>query len=210
VRVLRIGEFSTELCGGTHTQRAGDIGLFKIVSETGVAAGVRRVEAVTGEAAISWMEQADQLLRNLCASARTSRDALEERLQQMLERGRAVEKELERLKGKLASAAGSDLSAQAVEINGVKLLATRLEDGDPKALRDLVDQIKNKLGSAAIVLALVKDDKVSLAAGVTKDLTGKLSAVDLVNAVAAPLGGKGGGRPDFDGVAEWVRGKISG
>ncbi|HLF95835.1 MAG TPA: DHHA1 domain-containing protein, partial [Methylococcaceae bacterium] len=183
-----------------------------------------RVEAVTGAAAIQWVEETDQLLRSLCASARTSRDSLEERLLQMLDKARAAEKELERLKARLASAAGSDLSAQAVDINGVKVLATQLSDGDPKALRDLVDQLKNKLGSGAVVLALAKDDKVSLAAGVTKDLTARLSAVDLVNAVATPLGGKGGGRPDFaqagagnsaglpaalDGVAEWVRQKVA-
>ncbi|BBL70632.1 alanine--tRNA ligase [Methylogaea oryzae] len=219
VRVVKIGDFSTELCGGTHVGRAGDIGLFKIVTETGVAAGIRRVEAVTGENAVSWLEQTDHLLQSLCAKVKVGRDGLDDKIQQLLERGKSLEKEIERLKGKLASSAGGDLAGQAVEVAGIKVLAARLQDGDPKALRDLADQLKNKLGSAAIVLALAKDGKVSLVAGVTQDQTSRLSAVDLVNLVAASAGGKGGGRPDMAqaggtdspeldkalaGVAAWV------
>ncbi|WP_255211060.1 DHHA1 domain-containing protein, partial [Methylogaea oryzae] len=160
VRVVKIGDFSTELCGGTHVGRAGDIGLFKIVTETGVAAGIRRVEAVTGENAVSWLEQTDHLLQSLCAKVKVGRDGLDDKIQQLLERGKSLEKEIERLKGKLASSAGGDLAGQAVEVAGIKVLAARLQDGDPKALRDLADQLKNKLGSAAIVLALAKDGKV--------------------------------------------------
>jgi alanyl-tRNA synthetase len=219
VRVVKIGDFSTELCGGTHVGRAGDIGFCKIVTETGVAAGIRRVEAVTGENAVQWLEQTDHLVQNLCAKVKTGRDALDDKIQQLLERNKSLEKEIERLKGKLASSAGGDLAAQAVDVAGIKVLAVRLEDGDPKTLRDLADQLKNKLGSAAIVLALAKEGKASLVAGVTKDQTARLSAVDLVNLVAASVGGKGGGRPDMAqaggtdsaeldkalaGVADWV------
>ncbi|WP_045223481.1 alanine--tRNA ligase [Methyloterricola oryzae] len=197
VRVLRIGEFSTELCGGTHVSRAGDIGFFKIVSETGVAAGVRRIEAVTGEGALAWVESGEALLATIGERVKSGRDGLDEKVQQVLERSRQLEKELERLKSKMASAAGSDLAGQAVEVAGLKLLVARLDDADPKGLRDLVDQLKNKLGSAAILLAAVKDGKVSLIAGVTQDQTGRIKAGDLVNAVATQVGGKGGGRPDL-------------
>jgi alanyl-tRNA synthetase len=197
VRVLRIGDFSTELCGGTHVSRAGDIGFFKIVSETGVAAGVRRIEAVTGEGALAWVESGEALLAAIGERVKSGRDGLDEKVQQVLERSRQLEKELERLKSKMASAAGSDLAGQAVEVAGLKLLVARLDDADPKGLRDLVDQLKNKLGSAAILLAAVKDGKVSLIAGVTQDQTGRIKAGDLVNAVATRVGGKGGGRPDL-------------
>ncbi|MDD2767758.1 MAG: alanine--tRNA ligase [Methylococcus sp.] len=220
VRVLRIGEFSTELCGGIHARRAGDIGLFKIVSETGVAAGVRRIEAVTGAAAVEAVEATERLLQRLAERVKTGRDAVEERIEQMLEKTRALEKELERLKAKAAGAGGSDLAPLAVDVAGVKVLAARVGDADAKALRDLVDQLKDRLGSAAIVLASVDGDKVSLIAGVTKDQTGRIRAGDLVNSVAVRVGGKGGGRPDLaqaggnrpeelqsalDSVPEWVR-----
>ncbi len=197
VRVLRIGDFSTELCGGTHVSRAGDIGFFKIVSETGVAAGVRRIEAVTGEGALAWVESGEALLATIGERVKSGREGLDEKVQQVLERSRQLEKELERLKSKMASAAGSDLAGQAIEVAGLKLLVARLDDADPKGLRDLVDQLKNKLGSAAILLAAVKDGKVSLIAGVTQDQTGRIKAGDLVNAVATRVGGKGGGRPDL-------------
>jgi alanyl-tRNA synthetase len=197
VRVLRIGDFSTELCGGVHVERAGDIGLFKIVSESGVAAGVRRIEALTGAAAFDWIKTDERLVQSLAERVKTGREGLEDKIQQLLERNRALEKELDRLKGKLASASGDDLAAQAVEVDGIKVLAAKVEDGDPKTLRDLIDQLRNKLGSSAIVLGAVKDGKVSLIAGVSKDQTGRIKAGDMVNAVATQVGGKGGGRPDL-------------
>jgi alanyl-tRNA synthetase len=224
VRVLRIGEFSTELCGGIHVERAGDIGFFKIVSETGVAAGVRRVEAVTGLGAVEWVEHSESLIQTVGERVKSGRDGLDEKVQQILDRSRQLEKELEKLQAKLASAAGSDLASQAQDINGLKLLVSRMDDADPKSLRDLVDQLKNKLGSAAILVAAVKDGKISLAAGVTQDQTSRIKAGDLVNLVATQVGGKGGGRPDFaqaggndptqldaalSGVADWVRQKLA-
>ncbi|HUL12524.1 MAG TPA: alanine--tRNA ligase [Methylococcaceae bacterium] len=224
VRVLRIGEFSTELCGGTHVERAGDIGFFKIVSETGVAAGVRRIEAVTGQGAADWIESGERLLQTLGERVKSGRDGLDDKVLQILEKNRQLEKELERLKSKMASAAGSDLAGQAVEIGGLKLLVARLDDADPKSLRDLIDQLKNKLGSAAIVLAAVKEGKISLIAGVTQDQTARIKAGDLVNLVASRVGGKGGGRPDLAQaggndpahldralreVPEWVRQRLA-
>ncbi len=225
VRVLRIGEFSTELCGGIHAERAGDIGFCKIVSETGVAAGVRRVEAVTGAGAVAWVEHSEHLIQTVAERVKAGRDGLDEKIQQVLERSRHLEKELEKLKSKMASAAGSDLASQAVEVGGLKLLVARLDEADPKSLRDLVDQLKNKLGSAAIVLAAAgKDGKLSLIAGVTADQTSRIKAGDLVNVVATQVGGKGGGRPDLAQaggndpakldaalreVPDWVRQKLA-
>jgi alanyl-tRNA synthetase len=197
VRVLTIGDFSTELCGGTHVDRAGDIGLFKIVAETGVAAGVRRLEAVTGEGALQWVEQREKALLVIAGLLKSSPDKTADKVQQLLEKTRGLEKELEKLKSKLASSAGDELTSQAVDINGVKVLAVKLDDVDPKALRDLADQLKNKLGSAALVLAAVSGDKVSLIASVSKDAMDKVKAGDLVNFVALQVGGKGGGRPDM-------------
>jgi alanyl-tRNA synthetase len=197
VRVLRIGEFSTELCGGTHAKAAGDIGLFKIISETGIASGVRRIEAVTGERAVEWIEQDETQLRRMGEIVKAGREELEEKVTQLVESNRRLEKELEQLKSKLASSAGSDLAADAVEVNGVKVLAAKLDGADPKSLRDTMDQLKNKLGSAVIVLATVSGDKVSLVAGVTKEQTDKVKAGDLVKMVAEQVGGKGGGRPDM-------------
>jgi len=199
VRVLSMGrdKFSVELCGGTHVKATGDIGLFKITLETGVAAGVRRIEAMTGENALAWVTAANGTLNNLAKMLKTTPHQLEERAQGLLEQIRLQDKELQRLKGKLASSQGSDLTAQAVDIKGVKLLATQLEGVESKQMRDILDQLKNKLGSAAIVLATVQDNKVSLIAGVTADLTAKLKAGDLVNHVAKQVGGKGGGRADM-------------
>jgi alanyl-tRNA synthetase len=225
VRVLRIGEFSTELCGGTHAKAAGDIGLFKIISETGIASGVRRIEAVTGERAVEWVEQDEAQLRRVGEIVKASRDDLDEKVVQLVESNRRLEKELEQLKAKLASSVGSDLAADALEINGVKVLAAKLDGADPKSLRDTMDQLKNKLGSAVIVLATISGDKVSLVAGVTKDQTDKVKAGDLVKTVAEQVGGKGGGRPDMaqaggnqpealDGalasVEPWVRSQLDG
>lgn len=184
VRVLSMGgDFSIELCGGTHAKRTGDIGLLKITSEGGVAAGIRRVEAVTGPVALDYF--ADQKAQ------------FEQKLQDQQAKNRQLEKELEQMKAKLAAAKGADLISNAVEVSGVKVLAAQLEGVEPKALRDTIDQLKNKLGSGVVVLATVADDKIALAAGVTKDLTGQVRAGDLIKELTAKLGGKGGGRPDF-------------
>ena len=197
VRVLKIGEFSTELCGGTHVDRAGDIGCFKIISETGVAAGVRRIEAVTGGSCINWLAERDAELTSIASLLKSPADKTSEKVEQLLEKNRSLEKQLERLTAKLASAAGNELIAQAVEINGVKVLAVKLHDVAASSLRDMADQLKNKLGSCAIVLAVVEGDKVSLVAGVSKDTMSKVKAGELVNFVATQVGGKGGGKPDL-------------
>jgi alanyl-tRNA synthetase len=198
VRVLSMGgDFSIELCGGTHATRTGDIGLLKIISEAGVAAGVRRVEAVTGLGALNWLNSTDEKLSQLSAVVKGSRDTVVEKVQALSDRNRQLEKELEQLKSKLASQAGSDLLGSALEIGGAKVLAAQLEGIEAKALRDTVDQMKNKLGSSVVVLATVADGKVALAAGVSKDLTAKVKAGDLIRELTAKLGGKGGGRPDF-------------
>ncbi len=197
VRVLSMGDFSTELCGGTHVQRTGDIGVFKIVSEQGIAAGVRRIEALTGPGALTWLDGASGELQRIAGLLKVDRQQAGNKVTQLLEQNRQLEKELERLKGKLASSQGDDLANQAVAVGAHKILAARLDGVDPKALRDTVDQLKNKLGSAAIVLATVAGEKVSLIAGVTADLTARIKAGDLVNVVAEQVGGKGGGRPDM-------------
>ena len=199
VRVLRLGEFSTELCGGTHVRRAGDIGLFKIVSEGGVAAGVRRIEAVTGQGAYEYVVQTDHTLRDVASLVRGSRDDVEDKVRQLLDRARRMEKEIAQLKEKLASGSGRDLAADALTIgNGVKLVAASIEGADAAALRTAVDQLKNKLGSAIIVLGSPAGaDKVTLIAGVTDDLTARVKAGEIVNHVARQVGGKGGGRADL-------------
>ncbi len=197
VRVLKIGEFSTELCGGTHVKRAGDIGCFKIISETGVAAGVRRIEAVTGRGGVEWIISRDAALSSIAALLKSATDKAPEKVEQLLEKTRGLEKQIERLNSKLASAAGDSLIAQAVDVQGIKVLAVKLSEVDSKALRDLADQLKNKLGSCAVVLSVVEGDKVSLIAVVSKDQVGKIKAGDLVNCVATQVGGKGGGKPDL-------------
>ncbi len=197
VRVLKMGDFSTELCGGTHVRRAGDIGLFKILYETGIAAGVRRIEAVTGKGALDFVEQNETRLSRVAQLVKASRDDVEDKVDQMVQKLRKLEKENEQLKGKLASQKGGDLAGQAIEINGIKVLAAQLDGADPKSLRDTVDQLKNKLGSAVVVLGTVAEGKVSLVAGVTADCTNKIKAGELVNEVATKVGGKGGGRPDM-------------
>ncbi len=192
VRVMKFGEFSTELCGGTHVARTGDIGLFKIVSEGGVAAGVRRIEAVTGAGALAYVRDTEDTLRQIAGEVKADRATVTQRVGQLTERNRALEKELDKLRAKLASGQGGDLSAQAVDVAGVKVLAARIDGADAKALRDAVDQMKSRLGSAAVVLAAVEDGKVRLAAGVTKDQMAKVPAGELVNQVAQQVGGKGG------------------
>ena len=224
VRVLRLGDFSVELCGGTHVARTGDIGLFKIVSESAVAAGVRRIEAVAGEGAIDWLRQADERLRRLAATLQAGEADLLDKLEHVLARQREQEKELERLRARLASQAGDSLLDQAVEVAGAKVLAAQLDIGDAKALREQADRLRDKLGSAVLVLAGVDGDKVSLVAAVSADLTARVKAGELVNAVAQQVGGKGGGRPDMAmaggtepqalpaalaGVADWVRERLA-
>ena len=196
VRVVGIGS-SKELCGGTHVGRSGDIGLFKIVAEAGVAAGVRRVEAVTGANALRYLQEQERRVQGVSALLKTQPDELAERITGILDNVRALEKELARLKAKLASGQGDDLAAQAADVKGIKVLAATMEGADVAALRETMDKLKDKLKSAAIVLATVSDGKVSLIAGVTADLTAKVKAGELVNMVAQQVGGKGGGRPDM-------------
>ncbi len=200
VRVLRLGEFSTELCGGTHVRRTGDIGLFKIVGEGGVAAGVRRIEAVTGQGAYDHVVETDQKLRDVAGLVRGSRDDVEEKVRQLLERTRRMEKEISQLKQKIASGRSRDLAEEAVTLGttGVKLVAASVDGADAAALRNAVDGLKSRLGSAVIVLAsAVGDDQVTLIAGVTGDLTARVKAGEVVNHVAVQVGGKGGGRADL-------------
>jgi len=204
VRVVSMGaltesgsEFSIELCGGTHVNRTGDIGLFKILQESGIAAGVRRIEAVTGNTALAQMQQNEDRLKEIANQVKTSPELVVDRVGQLSAANKQLEKELAQLKARLASSAGTDLASQAEEINGVKILAAVVEGVDAKALRDTTDQLKNKLGSAVVVLGTVNDEKVSLVAGVTKDLTDRIKAGDVVNEVARKVGGKGGGRPDM-------------
>lgn len=196
VRVLSIGT-SKELCGGTHVARTGDIGLFKIVSEGGVAAGIRRVEAVSGETALQYLQEQESRVQGLSATMKVQPEEVVARVGTLLDNVRALEKEIARLKSKLAASQGDDLASKAVEVNGTKVLAVTLEGADVPALREAVDKLKDKLGSAAIVLASHREDKISLIAGVTKDLVGTLKAGELVNMVAQQVGGKGGGRPDM-------------
>jgi alanyl-tRNA synthetase len=198
VRVLRMGDFSMELCGGTHVARSGDIGIFKIVSESGVAAGVRRIEAITAEGALDYVEHTDALIKEVAGLVRGSREDVKIKVADALERIRQLEKENRELKNKLASGQGTDLSAGATDIAGVKLIAAQVDGADAGALRNAVDQLKDKLKSAVIVLASVDAaNKITLVAGVTADQTNKVKAGELVGNVAGQVGGKGGGRPDF-------------
>ncbi|MEH6453341.1 MAG: alanine--tRNA ligase [Psychromonas sp.] len=198
VRVVQMGDFSIELCGGTHTSRTGNMGLFVIRSEGGIAAGVRRIEASVGEAALRVMQNMTESIEKACSIVKGDQFSLGEKIVEAFDRAKALEKEVAQLKAKIASAAGANLTGSAIEINGVKVVIANLEGVDPKSLRDSVDEMKNKLQSGIVVLATaVGDDKVSLIAGVTKDLIKKVKAGELVNLVAAPVGGKGGGRPDM-------------
>ncbi len=222
VRVLDIGT-SRELCGGTHVKRTGDIGLFKILAESGVAAGVRRVEAVTGEGALAYVQQQETQLHLVADAVKAQPQETAARVAQILDNVKVLEKELARAKSKLAGAQGDDLIGQAVDCSGIKVLAALLEGADATALRETLDKLKGKLKSAAIVLAAVDGGKVSLIAGVTPDLTAKIKAGELVNMVALQVGGKGGGRPDMamaggtqpdnlaaalDSVTAWVKGRL--
>ena len=207
VRVLDIGS-SRELCGGTHVSRTGDIGLFKVVSESGVAAGVRRIEAAAGDVALHYIQQQQQLLADAAASFKAPAAELAGKISHTLEQVKALEKELARLKSKLASSQGDELASQAVDVNGVKVLATTLEGADANTLRETMDKLKDKLKTAAIVLASINDGKVSVAAGVTADTLAKIKAGELVNFVAAQVGGKGGGKPDMAMAGGTDAGKL--
>ncbi len=199
VRVLSMGRdnYSVELCGGTHVSRTGDIGLLRITSESGISSGVRRIEAVTGQGALAWFDQTEQALNSVARLVKGSRDSAVEKVQATVERNRQLEKEVEQLKQKLASSAGTDLVGSAVEVNGLKVVASELPGADRKRLMDTVDQLKNKLGEGVVVLASVDDGKVTLVAGVTKSATGRVKAGDLIKHLAAMVDGKGGGRPDM-------------
>ena len=224
VRVVSMGgDYSVEFCGGCHVDRTGDIGLFKITAETGTSAGVRRIEAVTGQGALAVIAREEEVLRRTAEILKSSPEDVADKVEQLAASNRALEKELQQLKAKLASSAGDDLGSQAEKIGDHNLLVSRLEGFNSKALRDTVDQLKNKLGSSVIVLANVDGDKVSLVAGVSKDLTDRVKAGELVNMVAQQVGGKGGGRPDMamaggsdagavgtalDSVKPWLEGKL--
>jgi alanyl-tRNA synthetase len=197
VRVLSIGDFSMELCGGTHVQRAGDIGLFKITGESGVAAGIRRVEALTGRGAYEWVVHTDQVLRDIAGMLRGSREDADEKVRELVERSRRLEKEVQQLKSKIASGHGGDLASRAKDVGGIKVLAAQIDGADVRSLRDAADQLKGRLGSCVIVLASVQEGKVVLVAGVSDDLVARIQAGEIVGLVAAKVGGRGGGRADF-------------
>jgi alanyl-tRNA synthetase len=224
VRVLKMGDFSTELCGGTHVNRVGDIGFMKIISESGIASGVRRIEAIAGEGALAWVEDNEHILLNVATAVKGNRDSVLDKVTQIQEKNKLLEKELEQLKSQLAKSAGSDLANQAVDVDGINVLAAAIEGSDGKTLRDLVDQLKDKIGNAAVVLATVQGEKVTLIAGVSKEVTNRVKAGDLVNSVAVKVGGKGGGRPDMaqaggnnpagldaalQSVPDWVKQQIN-
>jgi alanyl-tRNA synthetase len=208
VRVIGMGDFSTELCGGTHVRRSGDIGFFKIVSESAVAAGIRRVEAVTAQGAVDYVQKREGQFAEIAAALKAGPEDVEHRLVQVLENVRNLEKELARLKSKLASAQGEDLADQAESVGHAKVLAARVDGADARTLREAIDKLKDKLKSAAIVLGTVDGDKVTLIAGVTGDLTAKVKAGELVNFVAQQVGGKGGGRPDLAQAGGTDPGKL--
>jgi len=222
VRVLDIGS-SRELCGGTHVARTGDIGLFRVTSEGGVAAGIRRIEAVAGTVAVALAQQESDRLARVATALKAQPAEVEAKIAQMADTVKSLEKEVSRLKGKMAASQGQDLASTAVDVKGVKVLAAKLEGADAKTLRDTMDQLKSKLKSSAIVLAASEGEKVSLIAGVTADLIAKIKAGELVNHVATQVGGKGGGRPDMaqaggtdskalpkalDSVKEWVAERL--
>jgi len=223
VRVVGMGDFSIELCGGTHVSRTGDIGMFKVIAESGVAAGIRRIEAVTGPGALAFAQEQETTLRNIADLVRAQPQEVAARLVQIQDQVKALEKELARYKSKMAASQGDDLLSQAIDINGIKVLAASIEGADAKALRELADKLRDKLKSCALVLGSAVDGKVALIAAVTPDVISKVKAGELVNFVAAQVGGKGGGKPDLaqaggtepdklpgalQEVADWVRGKC--
>jgi alanyl-tRNA synthetase len=197
VRVVRVGDFSMELCGGTHIRAAGDIGLFKIVQETGIAAGVRRVEAVTGAKALELVRREEEILDRLAAALKSERNQLEPRLQKLLERQRELEREIESLQGRLNASRAGELLEQAREVAGVRVLAVRVDGADGKGLREMADQLRERLTSGVIILGSAAGGKANLLVAVTRDLAGRLPAGRLVQKLAEQVGGKGGGRPDL-------------
>ena len=197
VRVLSFGDYSVELCGGTHVSRSGDLGSFKIVSEGGIAAGVRRIVALTGDGALSWMHSMEDRIDRIAGSMKADAETVAERVEALIARNRELERDLDRLKARVAASRGDDLVAQAVDIDGLKVIAAKIDGADPKALRETVDRLKSKLGSAAVVLATVNAGKVALVAGVTGDCTDRIEAGSLANHVARQVGGRGGGRPEL-------------
>jgi alanyl-tRNA synthetase len=224
VRVLRLGEFSTELCGGTHVDRTGDIGVFKITSESGVASGVRRIEGVTGKGALEWIDSRQQSLHDISALLRSQPEQVSAKIGQLLKRNKELEKELAAARQALVTGTASDHTENVQEIAGIKVLATRIDGADAKTLREAVDRFKDKLQSAVVVIGSVDDGVVRLAAGVTKDNTDRIRAGDLIKPVAEQVGGKGGGRPDFaqaggnnaealdealESVSAWVAARLS-
>ena len=223
VRVLRMGDFSTELCGGTHASRTGDIGLFRIQSESGTAAGIRRIEAVTGEGAIATLHQETDLLQSISHLVKGDANSVSDKIRGLIERSRQLEKELQQLKDQQAAQESASLSSRAKQVKGTPLLVSQLDNVEPKMLRTMVDDLKNQLGSAIIVLATTAEGKVSLIAGVTKDLTDRVKAGELIGYIAQQVGGKGGGRPDMaqaggsdvsalpgalESVTAWVEDKL--
>jgi alanyl-tRNA synthetase len=223
VRVVSMGEYSVELCGGTHAARTGDIGLFRIQSESGTAAGVRRIEALTGEGAIAQLHAQSDQISEIAQVVKANNSNLNEKVRGLVDHVRALEKELQQLRDQQAAQESASLSSKAVDVKGTKLLVSELSNVEPKMLRTMMDDLKNQLGSAIIVLATVADGKVSLIAGVTKDLTDRVKAGELVGELAAQVGGKGGGRPDMAqaggtnpealagalaGVPEWVSNRL--
>ncbi len=197
VRVLRLGEFSTELCGGTHVNNTGDIGVFRITHETGIASGVRRIEALTGDGAMTYIDKTEQTIRDLSALLKSGRDELADKVRQLVDKHKKLEKEVQKLRSQLASGQGGDATADAVEIKGIKVLVKRIDGADAKTLRDVADRYRDKLGSSVVVLGAADGDKVRLVAGVSKDKTDTIKAGDVIKPVAEMVGGKGGGRADF-------------
>ena len=197
VRVVSMGGFSMELCGGTHVNRTGDIGFFKILSESGIAAGVRRLEAVTGRKALDAVQSQSQQISQIASLLKIDPQGLTGRIEHVLDQNKIIEKELEKLKRQIANSAATDVLSELYEIKGVKVLCTVLKGVEAKALRAMVDDFKNQLGSAIIILGIAEQSKVSLIVGVTKDLVSRVKAGELVNFVAQQVGGKGGGRPDM-------------
>ena len=198
VRVLSMGgDFSIELCGGTHAQRTGDIGLIKITSESSVASGVRRIEAVTGTSALAYCEQSQDTIEEVAAIARVAKNKVIEKVRQVVDDNRRLQKELDQLKQKLANASGSDIMSAAVEVKGIKVLSTLVEGADAKSLKTIADQVRSKIDKGVFFLVAKEGEKASLVAGVTNNLTSSLKAGDLMKLVASQLGGKGGGRPDM-------------
>jgi alanyl-tRNA synthetase len=223
VRVLTMGEFSMELCGGTHVTQTGDIGCFTIVSESGIAAGVRRIEAITGMKAFQWLSAHRQQLQGIASLVKADVASVSDKVKAILDQNKALEKSVAQLQSKLSAASMGDLAGQAVKVGDIELVVSKLDGVDAKALRDLVDQVKQKLSNGVVVLAIAGDNKVSLAVGVTKALSNQIKAGELVNYVAQQVGGKGGGRPDMamaggsdvdslpgalDSVQSWIEGRL--